>query len=159
MGVTQLDTDAVTTIRDDLVAGWNAANTQTITPKFTNALWDRTKDYSRALVTITSTAEIPTITGMGPAGVSQQYEGVVDVNCWATPKVFSSGNQGALARLLSWEMSKEVIRIIAGKEIDHQGTFELLHPGSRRPLHDQTEAGVVFRFLVEVNYRWMLQVT
>ena len=159
MGVTQLATEPVITILDDLIADWNAANTQSITPKFTNALWDRTRDYSQATVTVTATPEIPTTTGMGPAGVSQQYDGILDVNCWATPKVFSSGNQYALARGLSWEMSAEVIRIIAGKELTHQGTFELLHPGSRRPLHETSEAGVIFRFLVEVDYRWMLQVT
>ena len=159
MGVTQLGTEPVVTILDDLIAGWNAAATQSITPKFTNALWNRTRDYSQATVTVTATPEIPTTTGMGPAGVSQQYDGILDVNCWTSPEVFSAGNQTALARKLAWQMSAEVIRIVASKELTYQGTFELLTPGSRRPLHEQSEAGVIFRFLVEVNYRWMLQVT
>lgn len=149
-------TEANVTVLDLLVANWNAANTQSITPDITNAWWNRQGDTTQAKVTVTSGGEIEFLRGMTTNGIASFWDGTVDVNCWTTPKVFASGNQGALSRKLVYQMRQEVDRII---RINQNAVAGLLHLGviARRPLHDDTEDPTVFRWLAEVGYSWIEQ--
>jgi len=147
--------DPVITVRALIEDNWVAGNlTANLTPTVTAGWYNRDRDIAQFLVTVTPNPELEASAYLGSAGPGARWEGTLDLNIWASPKVFTTGNQQALARKLVYEARQEVDRIIRVKQTSVSG-YTTLRIVSRRPLPEVGENPTVFRWLCEVEYGWI----
>jgi len=148
--------DPVITVGDWLTAGWNAANSLTLTPTISKGGWyNRDNDLATFKVTVTPNAENQRTGYLGTAGPGALWDGTVDVNIWTSPAVFADGTaKVALAKKLAYEGRQEVDRLIRSNQL---ASSELLiaRTLNRIPLPDTRGRPVVFRWLCEVGYSWI----
>ncbi len=148
------------TVRKQLVAGWNSANTMSLTPTIRRAHPGRSTSFVIPLVSIGQDEENPLVETLTPTGPGAIWGGTVTVMTWVDPEstLQSGGDEVgyALSSKLSDLMAKEVHRII---RLNQTTTADLLtlRPVGRRYSPDDSETPVLDRHIVTVVYAWAEQ--
>lgn len=146
--------DPVVTVRQLLESNWNAANTQGITPTVTHGWYNRLRDKTKLMVTVTGISEYERLATLSALGPGALFEGRLDVNAWAT-KDTTGGS--ALARKLVYQAREEISRIVRENQNSVADLLWVKVVG-RRPITDDDEESVIFRYLVEVSYGWVEEI-
>jgi hypothetical protein len=151
-----LTSDPKLSLKNVLVAGWNPANTSIATAPRIHTGWYNSNWGDVAQVTITTPIESPIrggetgFMGMGPGGSGVQVMlGNLIVGTWAHHDLYDGVN----AKTLTWEMSKEVQRIIQA-DIFAISDLEWINWISREEIVDTLAKPPMFRYNNGVRYAY-----
>lgn len=151
-----LTTDPKLSLKNILVADWNPANTSIVAAPRIHTGWYNGQWGNVAQVTITSPTETPIrggetgFMGMGPDGKGVQLMlGILSVGTWSHQDMYDGVN----AKALTWEMSKEVQRIIQA-DIFAIPDLEWINWIGRQEIVDSLAQPPMFRYHNEVRYAY-----
>lgn len=150
-------TDPILTIKDLLKDNWNPANTSSVTPTFSTGWWDESNTSPQ--VTITNPDDIARGTtgytgiksdGSGP---TQEYDGEVDVGCWA---VRDEDGHNVNPKKLTYEFKEEIRRILMANA---QGAGSLNRIALMRDtlVVDQEATPTLYHRVCEVGYGYIVE--
>lgn len=147
--------DPVITVVSLLSAGWNAANTSSVTPKFSTGWYDRQSNVSQVTVTNPEESEIGGPDGYfamkaDGSGPVSRMSGSLDVSCWAHRDM---GDVSVNPKQLAFEFTTEVKRIIRAN-YDAATDLDYVKWDGRFVVVETDEVPAVFRQVCTISYQY-----
>ena len=148
------------TVRKQLVAGWNPANTMSLTPRIQRAHPGRSTSFVIPLVSVGLDEEDPLLETITPTGPGAIWDGTVTAMTWVDPETTLQSGGGEIGHSLSSKLSdlmaSEIRRIIRANQTTTADLLTL-RPISRRYSPDDSESPVLDRHIVTIGYAWAEQ--